>query len=182
MILVPVLHNRKKSGDPGCVPPTEILAALTRIASEFAQIAAAFLQDGFQCMESGRCLHQRNAGVEMMDDVVLHPHRQDIAEPALEAARVAIPARVLAWMVRHPREIVRDVRDGDVSRQPPEQRCFDRVSRPGADEQYRVEHEVERDRVHHHVPLADSLQGLRVFTAALACRLTAQDTLGQEVP
>lgn len=92
-----------------------------------ADHAAARNQDVAHFPIGARRPVERDARMEMMNDVVLHPHRGDVAEREAEGARVAITPSVAARMMRRPAEEELDVGLSDMARQPPQQRRLDRV-------------------------------------------------------
>ena len=95
--------------------------------------------------EGRRVPHEGHAGIEVVDDVVLHPHRQDVAQAAAEAAGVLVAAQFLGRMMRRPAEEEPDVDPADDARQPPDQSHLERVTCPGESKEHRIEGELAHE-------------------------------------
>ena len=69
-------------------------------------------------------------GMQVVDQVILHPHRGNIANPAFPEFCIGIAAAFVRRMVRGPAKEKLDIGDADMPRCPPEQGGFNRIAIP----------------------------------------------------
>ena len=82
------------------------ISTLFRSVRPIADVAAPYLENIFQITKGGGCAAQRNAWIEVMDDVELHTHGNQVAEAAFEGARVTVASLLIAGVVGSPGQIV----------------------------------------------------------------------------
>lgn len=74
------------------------------LALQLAQVTAFALHKGFHFAIDRRMLTERCSWEQVVDDVVLHTHENNVSQLALECPGVSVTTCLLAWMRWHPRQ------------------------------------------------------------------------------